>query len=174
MVPFAIRVAKRTDFPAIAALHTASWRDAYRNHLPASYLADRVQLDLEDRWSGVKLKPEDLTLVAEGTGDADPARPSVTRLLLGFISVHCRPHPYIDNLHCSPNHRSHGIGSALLQAAFERLRNNGHKTASLTVLVGNEGARRFYLRHGGEPGRARRADLVGYPVEVEPIHWNRI
>ena len=44
--------------------------------------------------------------------------------------------------------RGRGIGTALAEAAEELIRAQGHKSASLSVSVGNPGARRLYERLG--------------------------
>ena len=160
-----IRSAIRADFTAIARLQTRSWQKAYRNHLPASYLNRRVQIDLEAQWQTVKILPSDVVLVA---------RSKKTGQLLGFVSVWCRPDAYIDNLHCDPGQTGRGIGTALMQAAFQALRSKGRSSASLSVLVGNDRARRFYLRLGGRAGVIRREEIFGYPTDTELIHWDHI
>ena len=59
----------------------------------------------------------------------------------------------IENLYVRESHRGEGIGSDLLTAAEERLRENGADRICLDVLAPNEAARRFYARHGYEPHR---------------------
>ncbi|WP_373235453.1 GNAT family N-acetyltransferase [Cohaesibacter celericrescens] len=165
MIQYQIRTAIRSDFPAIAQLQANSWRHAYRNHLPASYLAERVDADVSDIWSRYKIKPQDVVLVARETG---------TQSLLGFVSVWCRPNAFIDNLHCDPAKTSNGIGTALMQMVFNRLRDQGHHRAWLSVLVGNTGALRFYTRLGARPGKVRREDLCGFPVEAQIMQWEHL
>jgi len=54
----------------------------------------------------------------------------------------------IENLYVQPGRRGEGIGSALLEAAQERLAEKGVAVVSLEVMATNEEARRFYRRHG--------------------------
>jgi len=133
-----IRRAAPGDLRAIAAIHAASWREAYRGMLPDSYLENEVGPDLEAHWRSTDIKPGDVVLVAEE--DAP----------LGFIAVWCRPDPYIDNLHVLPGHNSKGIGARLMGAAAEILLSQGHTTAQLWVLEQNTRALKFYRRLGGE------------------------
>jgi ribosomal protein S18 acetylase RimI-like enzyme len=44
--------------------------------------------------------------------------------------------------------RSAGIGAALLRVTEDEIRQAGHQRVTLLCMVGNEGARRFYERHG--------------------------
>ncbi len=159
-----IRAASRSDLDAIARLHTASWRDAYKNFLPPSYLKERVAQDLADLWESCRIKPDDLILVAQDVRNKNR--------LVGFISVWCRPDPYIDNLHCDPTETGKGIGKALMKAAFEQILLRKKQTASLTVITQNSNARNFYLHLGGRPAKSRREEIFGHPVDVELIHWD--
>ena len=45
-----IRIARPSDYQAIAALHAASWRFAYRGALSEAYLADDIVADRENLW----------------------------------------------------------------------------------------------------------------------------
>nr|WP_321445218.1 GNAT family N-acetyltransferase [uncultured Cohaesibacter sp.] len=161
-----IRAATRSDFDAIARLHAASWRDAYKNFLPPSYLKERVEQDLDDLWARCRIKPDDLILVALDARNKNR--------LVGFISVSCQPDPYIDNLHCSPTETGKGIGKALMSAAFEQILFRKKQTASLTVITQNSNARNFYLHLGGRPVKARKDEIFGHPVDVELIRWDDI
>jgi len=49
--------------------------------------------------------------------------------------------------------RGTGIGSELLRAAEDKLRENGVHSVALEVMVDNEHARQFYRDHGYEPHR---------------------
>lgn len=165
MSDICIRPAVRADFKQIAELQAASWRVAYRSFLPASYLNERVEADLLDLWRAMKLNRNDRILVAQSNNDG---------AIVGFLSLFCRPHPFIDNLHCHPNSTGKGIGSKLLSACFDQLRDMSQSTVCLSVIVGNEGARRFYLRHGGRAGDVRTEMLFGFPARVEMIYWDQI
>jgi ribosomal protein S18 acetylase RimI-like enzyme len=48
----------------------------------------------------------------------------------------------------SPDHRSDGVGRALLQAAEEIARARGFDTVKIAVMSGNARAQRFYEAHG--------------------------
>ncbi len=157
--------AVRADFADIARLHAASWRSAYSNHLPRSYLESRVEDDLNALWAGCKIGKDDIVLLA---------RDRASQALLGFISVWCRPRPFIDHLHCDPSNTGRGIGGLLLRESFYHLDKNGYQDVYLTVLVGNDRARRFYLRKGAEPDKVSREWIFQYPVDVETLKWTNI
>ena len=59
----------------------------------------------------------------------------------------------VRNLVVRPERRDEGIGGALLDAAESTLRAEGFDVVSLSVLADNDGARRFYERHGYTPQR---------------------
>jgi ribosomal protein S18 acetylase RimI-like enzyme len=61
----------------------------------------------------------------------------------------------LENVYVAPGRRGEGVGSALLAAAEERLRERGCEVFYLEVLAGNDDARRFYHRHGYEPHRVQ-------------------
>ena len=161
-----IRPANQSDYPAIARLHAESWQVAYKSFLPPSYLRDRVAFDVADYWRQCRLKPDDILLVAVDRTDQT--------LLLGFIAVWCRPSAYIDNLHCAPGHTAKGIGRMLMKQAFEQLKLRNKKNVSLSVIVGNVRAKKFYLRLGGVSLGARRGEIFSYPVDVETITWETL
>ena len=160
-----IRKAVRSDFPTIAKLQAESWATAYRNYLPPHYIRDRLEADIADRWKTCRTGKRDLVLLAIEEETAVPA---------GFISIWCRPSPFIDNLHCHPSRTGLGIGSQLLCTALKQLAEQDEQMASLSVLIGNDGARRFYLRHGALPGAIKQESLFGYPVNVEYLAWDRL
>jgi ribosomal protein S18 acetylase RimI-like enzyme len=154
-----LRPAGAEDLPAIAAIHAASWRSAYRDVLPADYLAGPVESDLLAHWQGVRMGGQDVVLVA---GAGDPT---------GFIAVWCRPDPIIDNLHVLPGCRSGGIGTALMRGAAAALTARGHDTASLWVFTANARAVRFYERLGGKVAERTEKEVFGHRVPSLRMVW---
>jgi ribosomal protein S18 acetylase RimI-like enzyme len=156
-----IRPATEDDLPAIASIHSASWRDAYSEFLPAEYLAGQVDQDLQAYWEQQEIHPQDVVLVAD-TKDGP----------VGFVAVWCRPSPFIDNLHVSPSLRSRGIGAALMRAAAGRLMARGHTTAHLWVFESNLAAIRFYERLGAERTTRARKEFFGQSVLCVRMEWS--
>ncbi len=154
-----IRVAIPTDRPAIAAVHTASWRTAYRGSLPDAYLDGALEEEMRRNWAGLEIAAGDVVLVAEDEGIA------------GFIAVWCRPEPYLDNLHVLPERRSQGIGRELMIAAAAKLQRLGHSTIYLWVFEANRRAIGFYESLGGVRTAQEDKDIFGHKVPNLKIEW---
>jgi GNAT superfamily N-acetyltransferase len=84
----------------------------------------------------------------------------------GFAFLTLRPTPYFDGplaqleeLYVRPPLRARGLGTALLQAAIQLVRDHGGGEIHINVDEVDAGARRFYERHGFvnvEPGTELR------------------
>jgi ribosomal protein S18 acetylase RimI-like enzyme len=59
----------------------------------------------------------------------------------------------IENLYVEPGARRNGIGSALLEAAEERLVADGATVIKLEAMARNDAGRQFYAAHGYRPHR---------------------
>ena len=115
---------------------------------------------LKDHWSNVEILNDDVVLVAE------------EQEIVGFITVWCRPIPFIDNLHVKPSHRSQNVGTALMKAAAEALLMKGNKTGYLWVFYNNEKAIRFYERLGGVQRESTMKDIFGHDLLSKKIEWD--
>lgn len=150
--------ADASDALAIAALHTESWRDAYRSLLPDTFLDGLLFEDRLAQWTdrlGRLTKDEALVLKAL---DGDET-------LAGFacVLVDAEPAwgPRLDNLHVRPGYKGRAIGAALLRACLEWVaRRAPGEPMHLWVLDGNLRARRFYEREGGVARERIDADLA--------------
>lgn len=157
-----IRRTQRSDLLLIATIQIESWRDTYSDVLPEEYLANQITEDLKRHWSEVEIQPEDIILIAEYEG------------VIGFISVWCRPDPFIDNLHVKPAKRSKRVGSALMKSAAHQMIQQGHTTAYLWVVESNERAIQFYERLGGVCTDRALKNLFGHLVPNVKIVWSDI
>lgn len=139
-----IRRATSTDAFAIAAVHVASWRWAYRDDLPAAFLESLTIEDRASEWSGWLAAAGEETWVAEGADG-----------IVGF----CGFGPSRDDdapegtaevrtIYLLPQVVGAGIGRELFARATTRLRDLGYARATLWVLASNEHSRRFYDRAG--------------------------
>jgi ribosomal protein S18 acetylase RimI-like enzyme len=129
-----IRAATLADAPAVAQVHVASWRAGYRGLVPDAYLAE---LSVEERtamWEMILSDSETTVLVATHEERID-----------GFVAFHAQ-RAEVRALYVDPPRFRTGVGTALLEAAHERL---SHKPEIvLWVLQGNDVARAFYEGHG--------------------------
>ena len=159
MAQIAIRTAKPGDARAIAEIHVATWRAAYRGLMPDDFLA---ALSVDERtamWSTAlgRPSPSQLTLVEiEGTLAAfciygptrDDEPPEVAEI-------------YALNVH--PARWREGLGRALCEHAVAEAAARGHTAIALWVMTANDRARRFYERLGYAADGAARANshLIG-------------
>ncbi len=92
-------------------------------------------------------RPGSFALVAEGEGVRDSGGRSAS--ILGFIvAERRRTGGHIITIDVIAAARRAGVGSALLQAAEERLLRAGARAVTLETPVNNEAAIRFYKRKG--------------------------
>jgi GNAT superfamily N-acetyltransferase len=146
-----VRPAVLQDARAIAAVHVATWRDAYAGLLPDDLL-DGLNVDERaEVWCGrlAALPAGGFVLVFEL--DAD---------VLGFVSGG----PQRDGgavgevyaIYVDPGSQGRGAGRRLLQAAVDCLTRAGFTEARLWVLAGNHPARGFYESQGWQPDGAEQ------------------
>lgn len=154
-----LRTARPVDARALAEVHVRSWRATYAGTVSSEALA---AIDVEQRatlWAHRLEKPPPgrSVLVAELDG-----------VLVGFVLVGPTPDADHDpagtsqvlSLHVDPLVTGRGVGGLLLAAAVDALTRAGFGLATLWVVSGNKGARRFYERAGwASEGTARREAL---------------
>jgi ribosomal protein S18 acetylase RimI-like enzyme len=157
-----IRPATVADAEAIAALHAASWRSAYRGILKDSTLGPSLDAERRAHWRAelAEMTAADTVLIADG---------------LGFIAVWGDGDPgfgaYIDNLHVHPDRRSGGLGRRLLGEAMQAVAARGVTGAYLWVFDGNRRAIDFYRRLGGEIVGHGVDEIDGLPIAQSRIAW---
>jgi GNAT superfamily N-acetyltransferase len=141
------RVARRSDAAAIAGVHGRAWSAAYRELMPEPWLHGMTLEGSTTAWDERLAQPERRpTFVAEDEAGS----------IVGFVSLATPARDddvtpetaEIAALYVDPPSWRAGVGAALLETAWERLRREGFENAILWVLVGNEPARRFYERYG--------------------------
>jgi ribosomal protein S18 acetylase RimI-like enzyme len=157
-----IRPASVADADAIAALHAASWRSAYRGIFKDDTLGPSLDGERQQHWRAKleAMAPDDAVLIA---GD------------MGFIAVWATGDPgfgaYIDNLHVHPDRRSGGLGRRLLGEAMRRVAEAGETGAYLWVFDDNVRAIDFYRRLGGEIVEGGFDEIDGLQVPHSRIAW---
>ena len=163
MTGAAIRPATLADADAIAALHAASWRSAYRGIFKDSTLGPALDDERRTHWRSklAAMMPDDTVLIA---GD------------VGFIAVWAEGDPgfgaYIDNLHVRPERRSAGLGRRLLGDAMRRVAGRGESGAYLWVFDGNTARHRLLSPAGWRDRRAWFDEIDGCSP-AEPHHLAR-
>ena len=164
-----IRPATEADTAVIAAIHVASWRDAYANILTADYLSGPIEADRLAIWSE-RLReqpPAQLVDIA-----CDPAG-NALGFVCGFRDFEPPWGSLIDNLHVLPDARSQGLGERLLRGAARRLAAMGKDSGlHLWVFEANVAALRFYKRLGGSVVERDFSEMPaadGKPVLR--VHW---
>lgn len=157
-----VRTASLSDVSAIAVLHLASWRTAYRGIVPDEYLRDVTLEGRQARWTRALSAPESRhtdTLVAVHRDE-----------VIGVCSFGPREDGIastgeIHSLHIQPERRRAGLGTLLFDNAVRRLAERRFVIAVLWVLEANAGARRFYEVLGWLPtGEQRVEDRDGHAI----------
>jgi len=142
-----VRDATVEDAHAIADVHVASWRWAYRGQLSDDLLSRLSVDDRETMWTACLLGPEvgASVLVAStadgrivGFANAGRSRDDGARSGTGELRA----------LYLLREAQGTGVGRSLHDEAIARLRDAGFTDATLWVLETNELARRFYERAG--------------------------
>lgn len=154
-----IRPATTADAEAIARVDIASWRGAYSEILPDSYLAALEVADRTGHWSAA-LTAQGKLLVAEDAAGT-----------IGFTSVGpCRDEDAepgdleIYAIYLHPRAWGSGVARDLMRTALDDLAPG--TVVSLWIFAGNERAQHFYRRHGFQhDGTERIDDFGGQPLK---------
>lgn len=147
MSEVSIRPAAPADASQVAAIHCASWRDAYASVLDEAFLAGPIEEDRRALWSDRLRNPDTARIIL--LADVAQARPAA------FVCAYRDLDPvwgsWIDNLHVLPALRGKGIGENLIRAAARTLAADA-KIAGLHLWTfeANQAALKFYRRLGGE------------------------
>ena len=151
-----VRPATAADVPAIAQIHVAAWRAAYRGHMPDAYL-DALSIDQRRAmWASVVARagPGHVAVLETGFCYYGPSRDGQD----GAAEIYA--------LYVHPDAWRQGSGRALCEHAERHASTLELATMTLWVLEANEPARRFYERLGYAPDGAQRTNtrLIGTPL----------
>lgn len=145
MSSYSVRPATPRDAKAIAEIHVATWKAAYKDIMPEDHLS---KITVEKRlayWKEAIEFSEPQLLVATdgdeivGFVGFDRSRDAGTKSTVGEIWA----------LYVSPAHWGKGAGLALWDGAREGLKEEGCTQVTLWVLLRNERALRFYEQAAG-------------------------
>lgn len=148
---FSIRHARPGDAEAIAAVHDASWRDAYRGVIPGCEL-ERMIARRGPRWWH--------SAIVRGTGLL--VFVGFDQKIVGYATFgrnRVPSMPYsgeVFELYLTPEHQGLGFGGRLFHAARCELAEHGYLSTIVWALADNERALGFYRHLGGLP--IRRAE----------------
>lgn len=144
-------------FRDMSLLHALGWRVAYRDSVPADYMAREIT---DDRWvpvfrqnheegvyHGLLLYGGDTPLCCATYG---PARvdQSAGDTICNFSSPDLAAWGELVSLYAHPDHWGKGHGSVVMEEVLRRLHAAGYPGCFLYVLRENDRARRFYEKHG--------------------------
>jgi ribosomal protein S18 acetylase RimI-like enzyme len=145
-----IRNARPADAEAIAEVHDAAWRDAYRGIIPGRELERMIARRGPRWWQAAISRGSRLVVLDFGgriAGYASYGRNRVPAM------------PYsgeIFELYLAPEFQGLGMGRRLFEAARRDLNEHGYVSTLVWALADNERALDFYTRLGGKI--IRRAD----------------
>jgi len=135
-VGFRIRQFRKEDFEPLWAIDQECF--------PAGISYTRIELAF------YMCRARAFTLVAEESPTPEPEQTG--RGIMGFLvgEASARGAGHIITIDVRPEARRHRVGTALLEAAEERLRGGGSRHVFLETAVNNAPAIAFYKRHGYE------------------------
>ena len=124
--------------------------EVYRNELRLANLAEPLGFDsiwgVEHHFTDYTMCPDVLQFLTYMAG-------RTTRVKLGSMVVVLPWHDPIrvaelESIHVYPAHRNRGAGEQLMTAFLVWAAGKGAQRATVTAYAANDGARRFYARHG--------------------------
>lgn len=143
-VAIEIRPARAADAPAIAGVHDAAWRNAYRGLIPGRELERMVERRGAAWWTSALKRGTRVSLLmfgGEAVGYASSGRNRAAMLAVGGE---------IYELYLKPEYQGVGLGRRLFAAARGDLAARGLSGAATWSLAANDPACAFYARLGGK------------------------
>jgi GNAT superfamily N-acetyltransferase len=168
-VSVTVRGATADDARAIAEVHVASWRWAYRGQVPQAILDELSVDEREAIWKRSLDEAKGRTVVA-----VDPAGDVV-----GFVGTGPAGDDDADDatgevyaLYLLEQATGSGVGALLLRRGEDDLRSDGYRRSTLWVLTSNVRAHRFYERNGWAFDGRRSTYRVG-DVDLPVVRYAR-
>ncbi|GAC1691733.1 MAG: GNAT family N-acetyltransferase [Candidatus Dormibacteraceae bacterium] len=164
-----VRRATLGDAEAIARVHVATWRSAYRDLLPPDFLASLSEAHYAERWKRVIGDETVAVFVAEEPGG-----------VVGFASggrERAGEEGYEGELYAiyildAAEH--HGHGRELVRAVADALREKNLPNMIVWVLRDNAPARQFYERLGGVYVREQPITIGTTTLEEVSYGWRAL
>ena len=164
-----VRDAKPADAPRVSEIHIAAWRVAYREIMPAGYLASLDVNERADMWT---------RLIIRG-GPSKLAIAEIDHAVAGFCSFGPTRDALADDvaeiyaINVAPERWRMGAGRALCEHALRQAGKREYRTMTLWVVKGNDPARRFYERLGYQPDGAERLNSQLVPIPFDEVRYRR-
>jgi ribosomal protein S18 acetylase RimI-like enzyme len=171
-MPVSIRAATPDDARAIAEIHVAGWRFAYRGQMPDDLLASLSVDEREAKWRGWIGRPSDpaqrtaVAVLDDGrvTGFVDSGPERAKEPAAGTAEIYA--------IYVSPARIGSGVGRALFEWTVGDLRARGFVDVVLWVLDTNGRARRFYEAAGmAADGGTKRATFGAVELTEVRYRW---
>jgi ribosomal protein S18 acetylase RimI-like enzyme len=139
-----IRNARPADAEAIAEVHDAAWRDAYRGIIPGRELERMIARRGPRWWQAAISRGSRLVVLDFGGSIAGYAS-------YGRNRVPAMPYAgEIFELYLAPEFQGLGMGRRLFEAARRDLNDHGYVSTLVWALADNQRALDFYTRLGGK------------------------
>ena len=159
-----VRPATGEDARAVAEAHVRAWQVAYRDMIPAAFLA---ALDVDQRTEQWHRNLTE-THLPNGTPSPMNAVAELAGAVVGFTCVGIwRDEPKAADMgelwamYVHPDHWGTGAGYALMGTTIDHFNAQSCRGAYLWVLDENEQARRFYERQGWQAESVTKQDPIG-------------
>ncbi len=168
-IALSVRTARPDDAAEVARVYIESWHDTYPSVLPMQMLCAMTPKGQTARWHAAIRARRETVLVAEN--------PKLG--ILGMTSIgSCRDGALgfdgeVYTLYVHPDYFGHGVGRALLHAAFANLRQRGFTSCVIWAHAKNP-ARFFYEAMGGRLIAERTAKMMGDAVPETAFGWRRL
>ena len=150
-----VRQAEKEDVRQIAEILVEDWQKAYRGIIDDDFLDS---MSAEQRYE-IEVRRYEKYLVAAESGE-----------ILGYAWLESADEEEADceiiALYVRYSERNRGIGKLLFQHAMEHFRNEGKKRMIIWGLKGNDEARKFYEKAGGQKSRTGSHNWGGKDYEM--------
>ncbi len=167
-----VREAKIADAPAIAQVNVDTWRTAYRNIVPADYLAKLSYEKRESNW-------QEILSNVKNTGDYVCVAENDSGQIVGFAAGGCeRTGKYVYRgelfaIYILEEYQRQGIGRQLVRSVATKLAELS-LNSMLAWVLGDNSACRFYEFLGGKKVEELQTSRAGVLVKEIAYGWTDI
>ena len=162
-----LRLAEERDLKRISKMYVENWKATYVGLVNQEFLDALNVPDTIKKWKTYIGKDNHGIYVAEKD-----------EKIMGFAAF--RPETnienclYLDSLHVSKCSRKLGIGSILINQIAKRTAEVGFSKMNISIVSGNERARRLYVNNGAVHYEFEKIDFCGKPSNVEYLMWHTL